>query len=212
MAENMIANDYEYLEEVNQNLVCPICFCAFVRPVSSPCGHTFCQSCISSALSSSPTSTCPIDRSPLAISQLSRVVKLVQNLLDELSVYCNYRKGGCTWTGERQGLQTHLDVHCAYVESECSNEGCTQNVLRKDAEHHAQVCEWRPEWSAQTCPECHAAVQRRDAEKHSKECPAGITACPHCHAELARAELIIHSTDECPEHIMACRQNYRGCP
>ncbi|KAI9106268.1 hypothetical protein DFS34DRAFT_602880 [Phlyctochytrium arcticum] len=207
MAENMIASDYEYLEEVNQNLLCPICFCAFVRPVSSPCGHTFCQSCITSAFSSSPTSTCPIDRSPLAFSELSPVVKLVQNLLDELSVYCNHHKGGCKWTGQRQGLQTHLDVHCAYVESECCNEGCNKSVLRKDIEHHAQVCEWR----AQTCPGCHAAVQRRDAEKHSKECPAGNTACPHCHAELARAELITH-TDECPELLIACRQSHHGCP
>uniref|UniRef100_A0A8C6UH68 Uncharacterized protein n=1 Tax=Neogobius melanostomus TaxID=47308 RepID=A0A8C6UH68_9GOBI len=40
-------------------LLCPICLDVFVQPATTPCGHNFCRSCLSSYWAKNP-STCPV--------------------------------------------------------------------------------------------------------------------------------------------------------
>lgn len=40
--------------------LCPICLDVFVKPVSTPCGHNFCMSCITSYWDNTPVWQCPI--------------------------------------------------------------------------------------------------------------------------------------------------------
>ncbi|XP_070847420.1 E3 ubiquitin-protein ligase TRIM21-like [Chaetodon trifascialis] len=41
-------------------LLCPICLDVFVRPVSTPCGHNFCMSCVTAYWNDSPVCQCPV--------------------------------------------------------------------------------------------------------------------------------------------------------
>ncbi|XP_032359077.1 zinc finger protein RFP [Etheostoma spectabile] len=43
-----------------EQFMCPICLDVFTRPVSTPCGHNFCMSCISSYWDDIPVSQCPV--------------------------------------------------------------------------------------------------------------------------------------------------------
>ncbi|XP_053707559.1 E3 ubiquitin-protein ligase TRIM39 isoform X1 [Synchiropus splendidus] len=43
-----------------QELTCSICLDLFTDPVTTPCGHNFCQGCIGGYWASSPHSTCPL--------------------------------------------------------------------------------------------------------------------------------------------------------
>ncbi|XP_078135125.1 E3 ubiquitin-protein ligase TRIM21-like [Sander vitreus] len=43
-----------------EQFLCPICLDVFTRPVSTPCGHNFCMSCITSYWDDIPVSQCPI--------------------------------------------------------------------------------------------------------------------------------------------------------
>jgi len=47
----------------SSELECSLCFRIFCRPVSTPCGHTYCKSCLLAALKYSPL--CPLCRSKL---------------------------------------------------------------------------------------------------------------------------------------------------
>lgn len=43
-----------------EQFLCPICLDVFTRPVSTPCGHNFCMSCISTYWSDTPVCQCPV--------------------------------------------------------------------------------------------------------------------------------------------------------
>jgi len=43
-----------------EQLLCPICLDVFNRPVSTPCGHNFCLSCITAYWDDIPVSQCPV--------------------------------------------------------------------------------------------------------------------------------------------------------
>ncbi|XP_068438750.1 E3 ubiquitin-protein ligase TRIM39-like [Clinocottus analis] len=43
-----------------EQLLCPICLDVFKRPVSTPCGHNFCMSCISTYWNGIPATQCPV--------------------------------------------------------------------------------------------------------------------------------------------------------
>ncbi|XP_053084273.1 E3 ubiquitin-protein ligase TRIM11 isoform X2 [Pangasianodon hypophthalmus] len=47
-----------------QELTCSICLDLFSEPVSTPCGHNFCQSCIGGYWASSAECTCPLCKRP----------------------------------------------------------------------------------------------------------------------------------------------------
>ncbi|KAL0189511.1 hypothetical protein M9458_016610, partial [Cirrhinus mrigala] len=43
-----------------EKLKCPVCLDVFIDPVSTPCGHTFCKSCLNQCWDNSQECKCPI--------------------------------------------------------------------------------------------------------------------------------------------------------
>ena len=60
---DMIRNNFDYRDEVDEDMTCQICLQPFVEPLDTPCGHTFCRACLLSYLKVNPM--CPLDRKPL---------------------------------------------------------------------------------------------------------------------------------------------------
>ncbi|XP_049915653.1 E3 ubiquitin-protein ligase TRIM21-like [Epinephelus moara] len=56
--DRQMASSNSLLSE--DQFLCPICLDVFTRPVSTPCGHNFCMSCISSYWDDTPVSQCPV--------------------------------------------------------------------------------------------------------------------------------------------------------
>lgn len=77
---------YEYQDEVDDELVCHICLQPLLRPMDTPCGHTYCFHCLSNFLKEQDF--CPVDRQRLQLHQCRPSSLLVRNLLDKLSVVC----------------------------------------------------------------------------------------------------------------------------
>jgi hypothetical protein len=110
---------FDYCGEVNENLLCAICHCPFIEPVTlHGCMHTFCGECLSSlevcniSLPSFSLSIykqeCPVDRQP--IRGFDAANRLIQNICNELKVRCRH----CEQIMERQLLEPHLtsDEQC----------------------------------------------------------------------------------------------------
>uniref|UniRef100_A0A674JVK5 RING-type E3 ubiquitin transferase n=1 Tax=Terrapene triunguis TaxID=2587831 RepID=A0A674JVK5_9SAUR len=88
-------------EELQDELVCPICLESFKDPVILDCGHNYCQVCITDSWGVSGTGVCPQCRKPLPEAELrpnkqvEAVVGIARRLegeckkhQDDLKLYC----------------------------------------------------------------------------------------------------------------------------
>uniref|UniRef100_A0A8C6UVM8 E3 ubiquitin/ISG15 ligase TRIM25-like n=1 Tax=Neogobius melanostomus TaxID=47308 RepID=A0A8C6UVM8_9GOBI len=67
-------------------LLCPICLGVFVEPVSTPCGHNFCMSCLSSYWdSSAPVCFCPVCNESFSVRPQLRVNTFISGLSQSFS-------------------------------------------------------------------------------------------------------------------------------
>ena len=84
-------------DEVDEELVCPICSGVLDDPVQAPlCEHAFCSGCISEWIRRQ--ATCPVDRNAISIAQLKPVPRILKNLLARLEISCDNADYGCTAT------------------------------------------------------------------------------------------------------------------
>uniref|UniRef100_A0A3Q1ALX3 Ligand of numb-protein X 1 n=1 Tax=Amphiprion ocellaris TaxID=80972 RepID=A0A3Q1ALX3_AMPOC len=98
-------HEYQYEDEVDDDLVCHICLQPLIRPLDTPCGHTYCQECLTSFLLESDF--CPVCRAPLMLQSCRKPSLLVHKLLDKLTVACPF-PDHCTETLPRGELADHI--------------------------------------------------------------------------------------------------------
>lgn len=98
-------HEYLYRDEVDDDLICHICLQPFIRPLDTPCGHTYCQECLTSFLLESDF--CPVDRTHLMLQNCRKSSLLVHKLLDKLAVACPF-SDHCTDTLPRGELGAHI--------------------------------------------------------------------------------------------------------
>jgi TNF receptor-associated factor 5 len=181
-----------YVGTVDQNLICAICRCALVDPVTTHCGHTFCQSCIDDALSHSQL--CPVDRSWLSLADLKPSPRIIVNQLDDLKAKCP----SCSIAYARSMLQNHLERYCkealVFCPGKNTEQGCEETVKRRFSDkgclHYTTEC-----------PDCQESLLMVELEDHrEKLCDQRNRHCERCGAELLRCKESDHET-ECPDAI-----------
>lgn len=103
--------------QISNSLLCSICSEPWIDPlVASFCGHIFCKKCIHTWIKHIPT--CPVDRSPLTPSRLTQPPKILNELVQELVVFCSL---GCGWEGRRDNWKDHLERYCPESKSSILN-------------------------------------------------------------------------------------------
>ena len=114
---------------------CLVCRLVLCEPYQTDCcGTSFCQTCIQQVQDNE--SSCPNCR-----AEDFKVFpnKGLKRSLNQLHVYCTYRKDGCTWSGELQALDEHINeeetqlVGCQFAEIQCEFHfaGCNFQSTRK---------------------------------------------------------------------------------
>ena len=83
---------------------CPICHLILRDPYESKCcDHSFCYTC--SQRVQKDNSPCPWCRNDKLEVKQNRSMR---RALNQLEVFCTYRRGGCKWRGELRDLQAHI--------------------------------------------------------------------------------------------------------
>lgn len=197
----------EYVGPYDLNLMCAICHCPFVDPVTLDCEHVFCKRCVSQALwqQARDAWTCPSCRRKIERFSMDSAAKILDRILDDLVVKCPQSSQGCQAELPRCSVQDHVDKYCPYTEVNCALEECHSSIRRKDADSgrclHFQV----------ECKDCERRVMKMDLETHrTLECEFGRTFCPDCKAQLLNRDLEIH-TDRCPNAMLPCTAAVYGC-
>ncbi|XP_005392958.1 PREDICTED: E3 ubiquitin-protein ligase LNX isoform X1 [Chinchilla lanigera] len=117
---------YTYVEDVDDDLICHICLQAFLQPLDTPCGHTYCSLCLTNFLV--VKDFCPVDRKPIVLQHCKKSSILVNKLLNKLLVTCPFTEH-CSEVLQRCDLQNHFQTSC---------KGASHYGLTKDRKRRSQ--------------------------------------------------------------------------
>ncbi|XP_006814679.2 uncharacterized protein LOC100370549 [Saccoglossus kowalevskii] len=132
-----------FVSDVESELLCPICHCVYVDPVSNRdnCKHTYCFACIRKRFKSESSRFCPLCDEPLR-ENLSKPSRELQDKLFSLEIVCNQN---CGTTCKLKELPGHIEKECdlTYVNCTYTRRGCKFRVPRKDLADHVRACDYR---------------------------------------------------------------------
>lgn len=218
--------EYYYVYDPPDRVVCKICHnpCRNAH-LTRCCGAHFCYSCLQQLKKGTAVNkSCPICREEkLKIfpnKQLDREIK-------ELHVYCTNRNSGCTWSGEMNDVDRHINVDCQFVNVHCPSKcgvtmerQCIQRHLSKECACHCQYCgvtgrkEDISKKHKKHCAQCPlpcpngcelGVIPSVGITEHMKVCPPELIRCDYhdigCKALTTRKELRDHYKEKMPEHL-----------
>ena len=128
------------------------------------CGHTFCKSCVTTLKQNGQH--CGNCRKPIVSS--SKPNFTVKQVVLNIPAQCD----DCHKKDKIEVLVKHK---CPQAEIQCSNEGCSQKIKRKDKRTHEEECFHR----VISCTKCHKETTVANEEVHMEQlCPEGVISCP----------------------------------
>eukprot|EP00794_Sanderia_malayensis_P000342 gene342-975_t len=172
----------KFVSEPSASLKCPACENLFTKPViSTICGHTFCEHCVSENEEGNGTGVCcPLDQMPFHSAQIVRN-RVVEGQLEELQIYC------------RHSL-IRYDSEEDFVVDE---NGCEEKIKLSEREEHELTCPY----ALLPCPNSSnycGKFRRRDLAEHMLACVN--TPCPLA----SKGCLFLGTQAEVSEHQKSC--------
>ncbi|XP_052069697.1 uncharacterized protein DDB_G0287625-like [Mytilus californianus] len=164
----------KFCQPPDPDLICCICQCVLQSPVESPCRHVFCNVCITTWLNNHRN--CPTCRRRVKKRQLKPVLPIVQNMINRLLMFCDFKDNGCAETVMLEIYINHVEG-CGYRKLKCRFNRCDKMILKKDKDQHEnQVCEFREKLCIGRCGlmipvcvydthDCYEELQKFNREK-----------------------------------------------
>ncbi|XP_061204365.1 TNF receptor-associated factor 5 isoform X3 [Neopsephotus bourkii] len=194
--------DYRFVEALEERYKCAYCHLVLHNPHQTGCGHRFCQQCILALRELSTVPTCPVDKETIKMHEVFKDNCCKREVLN-LHVFCK-NIPNCNSKIMLGRYQEHLQ-QCLFESVPCSNDGCCDQVLRKDLEEHlSQHCKFREEM----CQYCnkYVVLVNIKTEKHHAVCPEVEVDCPYrqygCLVKVKRGKLAEHENGALREHIL----------
>ena len=198
----------QYVNEVDHNLLCPICYNPMLDAHFISCRHSFCSACIDTYWDTLPPESlvpCPVCRSTLSPEGLPRPVPLcLTNTLDELVVRCPLEKEGCFEQMPRDQVSAHVKHRCSYASVACPSRVCGLRVQRR---HASMECAH----IYTHCSECQLGLMEMDLQAHKdNDCLLREVTCSRCNSTYIDFEAREHQA-ECPGEMVHCTARGVGC-
>ncbi|KAF7690842.1 hypothetical protein HF521_011139 [Silurus meridionalis] len=143
-----------------QELTCSICLDLFSEPVSTPCGHNFCQSCIGGYWASSSECTCPLCKRPFSGRPELSINRVFAHIAQK---YKDMRYGGPPPIKPRQKIP-------AGVGSTAAGRGAGGELTLQNGTNApdipCDVCTGRKERAVSSCLTCIASYCETHVQPH----------------------------------------------
>lgn len=105
-----------FLEPVDDDLKCGICFGVLEDPLATPCGHVFCAQCIVQWTAES--GSCPLTCEQISVDDLKKIQPL-SSLIAKQNIRCENFRRGCPAILLVENTQSHL-LKCRYAKDSTS--------------------------------------------------------------------------------------------
>ncbi|XP_067052169.1 TNF receptor-associated factor 4-like isoform X2 [Acropora muricata] len=205
--------DDEFVDEVEDELTCPICHSPLKEAVQTrPCGHRFCRICIEYHITSKETAGqpiyCPICRKKLNREQDIYEDKAADRKIRSYIIKCPNSIRSCQWRGELRAKEKHL-ASCPHEIVPCTNKNCNKKLERKGLQDHVTTkCSWR----VLRCRFCSVSQPELQMKAHYDVCPKFPVTCPlKCGMTILREKLADHEKNQCELVEISCPYSKLGC-
>ena len=197
--------EYDFAGVPPDRVLCKICHnpCRDAY-LTGCCGTNFCYSCLQQLKKGTAINkACPICR-----EEKFRIFpnKGLDREIKSFSVYCENRRGGCTWSGEINNVEKHIAVDCQFVEVTCPSK-CGLKLKRQCVQQHLdKECPCR-------CQHCGATGKREEiAAKHKTHCLQHPRPCPNgCKLGVMPSGGMPAHRKLCPLELIQCEYYVVGC-
>ncbi len=193
---------------------CPICLQVLREPyMVECCGYRFCQPCVNRIKKAG--SKCPLCNQFFSMSIPD---KQLRRILNERKIFCVLQSHGCSWQGQMNSIQNHINISngslpsngscCQYVPVPC--KFCNVLYIRIDMETHEDECPLKPVH----CEHCrNYTAPYHDVINHHDECPCYPTLCPNKCSDFKfkREDVEMHLSVTCLLQDIPCEFSYTGC-
>ena len=168
--------DFERVIGENKELVkCPICFDVVEDAVQVVCcQQCFCKKCMEEWLSQNNNpniGNCPFDRTRITSKKIVKVPRIVDQLLEALSIKCVYTKNGCPTVCKLSEIESH-EKKCNYRSGVLVNCDCGLWISRQDFSHHKCIrfLSQKIEIQEKSIIELQNQLQKMKSRKRSRMC------------------------------------------
>ncbi|XP_039220746.1 TNF receptor-associated factor 3 isoform X3 [Crotalus tigris] len=165
----------KFVNAVEDKYKCEKCHLILCNPRQTECGHRYCETCMSSLLSST-SPKCTACQDTIVKDKIFKDNCCRRELL-ALQIFCRNENKGCRDQLTLGQLLTHLRNDCLFEELPCPRTDCKEKILRKDLPDHIEKnCNYRET----TCKYCKSQVPIIMIQKHEDaDCPCVMVTCPH---------------------------------
>ena len=106
---------------LNEELQCSICLDVFTDPVTTPCGHNFCRTCLSKSWPNSQTCFCPLCKEKFSRRPKLKINTTLREVVQHFKEKLNLGESEvfCDFCGERkqEAVKTCLTCQSSYCDS-----------------------------------------------------------------------------------------------
>ena len=189
--------EYDFVEEVSQDYLCPVTFELLRDPQQTTCcGHHLSVEAVTRLRRG--RKPCPMCNKP----NLTTIPdKFYKRKVNELKVHCPNKGSGCEWVGGL-GSQGQHSSCCGKRPWQCRH--CDFKGTHDEADDHKVSKCMKP------CPNhCEiGTIPPSDVEKHLTECPLQLVECELvqagcCQEKVLRQDLSQHMREEFHRHLLS---------
>jgi hypothetical protein len=203
------------LNPPEDNVLCMLCRGVLCDPLAAPCGHFFCEMCISPpgtipslGFNHDDSRTCPYCQIRFPSSRLL-VDHAKRDEISALLVRCENYSRGCHQTitlgQSAQHVCNHAPVECIFPGCRFSH-GKPIKLNRCDFDNHRQTCEWR----TTKCSRCKSVFPAKHQQIHESQCIKRASVCPQMCGVAVTPETLAHHLEHlCPRTATCCE--IEGC-
>ncbi|KAK4904282.1 hypothetical protein LTR66_017923, partial [Elasticomyces elasticus] len=122
----------EYVEDYDNNLMCPICQVPLIEPVVLECDHTFCKQCLHDYSRSGLTNArriCPSCRN-VRHKGVKEASRLIKNMCDDVQVRCPH--DSCEEITTRSNIARHVEKECLERSILCPEDSCSKDIRARN--------------------------------------------------------------------------------